>query len=174
MKTNIYMKETETLIKTVGVFLILAAALLLAGCSNSLDPVNPGNSGGVGVVRVIVEGDSAPSLSARTAFPGLAFTHYTYSFQQGGGTAVAQEPVGGVFTLGIGSGWAVTVYAYATAGADSLAAHGTSAPFTVSAGTNTTDVPVRLTPVVSEGVGTLTVGISYPVGTTLDSFTLTP
>lgn len=175
MKTGTYIKIH---------LILLAAALLLASCPTPNNPDTDGSGNdNLGAVRVIVEGGSAPDFSAQaaspglpalTVLPGLTFDHYTYSFQQNGGTAAFQEPAGGVFTLGIGSGWEVTVFAYATATADSLAATGTSDPFTVSAGANTASIPVSLTPMASEGTGTLTVGISYPAGTTLDSFTLSP
>jgi hypothetical protein len=155
--------------------MILTAVLGLLAFSRCTNPLGPppkteGNdiAPGKGIVRV-----DTGTGAARTVIPAAVFDHYEYWFSPNGAAAVKTEPVDGVFELEAGENWTVTVKAFVEAEEDSLAAEGTSAAFSVTAGADTGVIPVTLYPVVSEGAGTLTYSLMYPAGTTVQSFTLT-
>ncbi|GHT56601.1 hypothetical protein FACS1894109_06080 [Spirochaetia bacterium] len=158
---------------------IVGAALLFAACSNPLSPSLDGGiatESGTGRVRVSIAGeDFAPAASVRTIFPGQpveSTLHFVYTFTKDEAEAVGEvkTPVGNDFTLTTGD-WNLTVDAYLEAGHTNLVASGsTPAAFTVNEGVST-GVSVTLEPVTSEGTGTLTYTVTYPVGATLDSLT---
>jgi hypothetical protein len=144
--------------------------LLLAACANPFAPSSgrKEGAGGKGLVRV-----GTGAGAARTALPGAVFDHYAYSFSRDGGADQTPAPVTeGGFEFELESGnWTVTVNAYAEAGEESLAATG-SENFTVSPGEET-EVVVKLRPVLSAGVGTLSYTLSFPAGAEVMYFTLT-
>ncbi|GHU72922.1 hypothetical protein FACS189450_11670 [Spirochaetia bacterium] len=154
----------------------LLAALLFA-CANPL--MSPGGSGnsipdsipeGKGIVRI-----DTGTGAARTAMPATVFDHYEYWFSQDGGDTVEQKSpgAGGKFELDAGTGWTVTVKAFAGAEDDTLAAEGTSAAFNISAGVDAGTIPVTLHAVVGEGAGSFTYSLTYPATAAVESFTLT-
>jgi hypothetical protein len=98
---------------------------------------------------------------------------YTYTFTKDGGTPVVRTPdAGGVFTLEAGT-YTLTVQAYAAEDeTSSLAAEGTST-FTVTAGENAGTVEVTLSPIMSEGTGTLKYSFTFPDGATVTTLRLT-
>jgi hypothetical protein len=165
----------------IAAFVITAAcafALMLTGCSNGL--LEKPDSGakipeGFGTVRV-----SLTQGAARTAMPTAVLENFKtieYLFAKDGGVPVPETPDEDVFTLEQGN-YTLTVKAYIGEGEvvaeANLAAQGTSASFTVTAGQPAGDVTVAMSPIVSEGTGTLSFTLKYPEGATVKTFTLTP
>jgi predicted outer membrane repeat protein len=154
---------------------LIAVWYLISACTNIFEPPvyrekEPGRTeigAGKGIVHIITG-----TGEARTALPAAVFDHYEYWFTRSGERAVKVEPQGGVFELEAGS-WTVMVKAFAEAGDTSLAAEGSSGAFTITEGADAGTIPVTLYPVVSEGNGNLSYTLTYPVGVTVDSFSLT-
>jgi len=163
----------------------LAILLAVSGCMNPLFD-NPGNGSdeqdlqylipaGYGAVQVsFVQG------AVRTAIPEFvmsAFQRYQYYFAKEDangefGDPELKTPTGGLYILEEGT-YKLTVKAFLSASADSLAAEGTSVKFDIKIGEINTGVIVTLRPFVTgEGTGTLEFGISYPSGTTVRAYTL--
>jgi hypothetical protein len=152
----------------------LAFTLALGGCSNSLSETHTEAASvpaEFGTVRVSALG------AARTALPTAPtadyFTGgYTYTFAKSGATEAKTPDADGTFTLQAGS-YTLTVKAYIDTVAEAnLAAQGTSASFTVTAGA-TTPVTVTLSPIVDDGAGTLKYTLTFPVDATVTALTLT-
>jgi hypothetical protein len=176
--------------------LMAGTALLLAACDNSfLSPLSIPDETGTGQVRVSVQTDGlqSPGISAsvqgsdpwsgngpaRTVYPTKPDFYYTYTFTKAGeSTGVQKIPDGnGVFTLETGV-WNLKVDAYLPTDHTKLAATGStgttgsSAAFTVSQDTTTSNISITLVPYKSgETGGSLTWAITYPEGTTLESLT---
>jgi hypothetical protein len=131
---------------------ILACALLFAGCSNFTSP-----SEGSGGAKSLPQGMGQIKVSfnlgtPKTAYPAAEFDKVEYSFTKTRGDAQVLEPQDGVFTLPVGE-YTLNVTVYTGTSPDFLeAATGLYGPFEITAGANP-DITVKLTPVVSGGVG---------------------
>jgi hypothetical protein len=103
-----------------------------------------------------------------------SFDHLEYLFSKDSGVSEAKSPQDGFFVLELGS-YALTVNAYMGPEANSLAAQGTSEPFTVTGGSSGMTIAVIMRPFVTgEGTGTLEFSLSWPDDAFVQSFTLTP
>jgi hypothetical protein len=159
--------------------IFVLSALILNGCSN-LFLESPNSSGGENLVTDIPGGFGAIGVSfsrgaARTVMPeiDLAGLYLEYLFVKDMEAAEEKTPMDDKFILEPGS-YTLTVKVFADAGKTLLAAEGTSASFTITAGVDAGTVGVTLHPVVSgEGTGSLEFGLQYPVGTTVVTLTLT-
>jgi hypothetical protein len=145
---------------------LLAAGIVLAGCSNILDPPDSGG-GGAGTVAVRLGGGES-----RTLLPSapLSFARYSIDFEpQSGQSAAGGIPDADPLLLnGTGQSvdlpagnWTITVTAWAAIdGVEGLengeypAARG-SAGVTVTGGENGTPVSITINPIASEGEGVL-------------------
>jgi hypothetical protein len=160
-------------------FGVIAAALVLAGCSNPLfeKPQEAASQeaaaelpAGLGAVRVIfTQGEARTVMPA----PVLGVLHLKYLFTKGAEPEVEKSPADGVFTLEPGD-YTLRVEAYVDPDKILLAAGGSSASFTINAGVMAQPVNVTLSPIVSEGTGSLEFSLTYPAGSTVEYLTLTP
>jgi hypothetical protein len=145
--------------------IVAAAAFLLAACADPVTP-HPGTATAPGTGQVRVHFTDDP---ARTIYPAKVFDHYVYTFYHGDETTgEVKTPTGDIFTLEAGS-WTLAVEAYAGEADETLAATGSTAAFTVNDGQLTDNITVTLTPVGSEGTGTVSYTITYPAGATLET-----
>jgi hypothetical protein len=166
------MKKHFDILKTAAAALGL---LLFAACANPVAPPPERHNTAVEIAegKGLVRIGTGAGL-ARTAVPTAIFDHFEYLFSKDGKPAAAMMPVddGGdkLFELDPGS-WSVTVRAFMGTGEETLAAQGTET-FTIDPGEETS-VTVKLSPVASEGTGTLNYTLTYPVTATVKSFTLT-
>ncbi|MDR0553710.1 MAG: DUF4959 domain-containing protein, partial [Treponema sp.] len=163
------MKTRTLLLKMI----LAAAALILAGCQNPLEPPKTADtssrSAPVGFGSVTIDLGSAVRQAGRTVYPGHAGLVYGYTFTKTGGEPQTLEPQGGSFTLEYGE-WTVEVRAWLGAKTDANLAASGAATFTVNAATQT--VAVELAGVTEAGTGTFKYRIQYPDGATVTSFTL--
>jgi hypothetical protein len=166
------MMMKKHLVKSTTLFALLVA-MLMGACSNPFEAPETGNNAippEKGVVRI-----ETNAGAARTLIPAVTFDHHVYTFTKGGQAAdIAPTTAGGnTFELDPGT-YTVTVKAFATGEATSLAAEGTSADFTITAGEALAEaVIVTLLPTDNEGQGTLAYTLTYPSDATVESFTLT-
>jgi hypothetical protein len=176
------MKKITTKLFFAAVVLALAA---LSGCSSSLlerprEAPALDIPRGFGALRV-----SLTRGAARTVMPeaDMENLYLEYSFARDGAATEEKTPVDGVFILKPGN-YTLTVRAFtgsgglvrtlADSGSDGLVAEGsTERDFTIAAGTDAGTVSVTLRPVTDQGTGSLEFGLQYPVGVTVESFTLT-
>jgi predicted outer membrane repeat protein len=165
------MKKYLGIIKTAAVAAL--GLLLFAACVNILAPPRQQAEGypdGKGAVRI-----ETGAAAARTALPAKVFDHYEFSFSKDQGPFVPLTPSGGdsdalVFELESGD-WSVEVKAYVGPEPETLAATG-NADFTIIGGEEVS-LEVKLSPVASEGSGTLNYTLRYPGGAKVRAFTLT-
>jgi hypothetical protein len=157
------------------------SALLLNGCSGLFLEKSPDSSGSGAVSPDIPEGFGTVTVSfsrgpARTVMPAadLDYLFLEYRFAKDEGAPEEKAPEGGRFVLEPGA-YTLTVKAFADNGHNDLAAQGTSASFTITAGADAGTVDVALSPAVTgEGTGSLKFTIGYPAGVTVETLALTP
>jgi hypothetical protein len=162
---------------------LLAAALLLSGCAEVLNP-SAGQAAGTGTVRVLINGGNA--AAARTVFPDFTgdlgattALYYKYWFAKNGGAAAEKTPdAGSQFILEVGT-YTLTVEAYTDAGKTAKVGTGDgtvggNTSFAITAGPNATPITVTLEPWSATTTGTFTYTITYPAGATLDTLTWAP
>jgi predicted outer membrane repeat protein len=96
-----------------------------------------------------------------------------YMFIKDEGSPVEKTPAGGVFILEPGV-YTLEVRVFANSDYTGLAAWGeTDTTFTISAGVAAGPVNITLRPEASEGTGSLEFSLTYPVGATVETLTLT-
>jgi hypothetical protein len=161
----------------VYITVFMLGALVLSGCSNLFFEKPRQDPGGETASPDIPEGFGTVQVSltqgaARTSIPAadLAGLYLEYWFPKDGGTAEARTPVGNIFTLKPGS-YILEVKVFVDGEHVDLAAQGeTDTAFTITAGVAAEPVNMTLRPVVT---GTGTGELEYPVGTAVETFTLT-
>jgi len=145
------------------------ALLILSGCDTPGGFDDPQE--GYGFITVSIDDEFA-----RTIYPLVEFARYDYFFAKviNGKTRdfEKQTPVDGIFTLELGD-WQVRVDVYATEDDPYPAATGTSVIFTVSR-EGIRQVKIQLTGNEESGYGSFSYYITYPAGTTIDTFELKP
>jgi len=143
--------------------------LIFSGCDSPGGFDDPQE--GYGVITVSIDDEFA-----RTIYPLVEFARYDYFFAKviNGKTRdfEKQVPVEGVFTLELGD-WQVRVDVYATEDDPYPAATGTSVIFNVSR-EGIKQVKIQLTGNEKSGYGSFSYYITYPAGTTIDTFELKP
>jgi len=141
--------------------------LIFSGCDSPGGFDDPQE--GYGVITVSIDDEFA-----RTIYPLVEFARYDYFFAKviKGKTQnfEKQVPVEGVFTLELGD-WQVRVDVYATEDDPYPAATGTSVIFNVSR-EGIKQVKIQLTGNEKSGYGSFSYYITYPEGTTIDTFEL--
>jgi hypothetical protein len=155
---------------------LIFGALVLAGCSNPLSGKPPQTEKdppdipvGFGAVRVNLSRGEARTLMPA---PVLSDLYLKYWFTKDSASPEEKSPESGIFTLKPGT-YTLRVGAFVDPAKTELAADGSSASFVVSPGTGIGTVNVTLSPIVSEGTGSMAFSLTYPAGGTVEYLTLT-
>ena len=143
----------------------LAAAIVIAGCTNAFSPSESHDSGNGNVsVSLAAGGTSAKMVSPSTLNFDLYEFKFTNEISGYNETFSEGKNAGGTFnfTVPTGPGYMLNVKAYKGAGEGKvLAAEGDSSVFTVGV---STPVTVKLTGNLGEGTGTFSFTIQFPAG----------
>jgi predicted outer membrane repeat protein len=165
---------------SLRVIAAMFCGLALSACSNFLlekprdasGEESPGTEipPGFGAVRVVFSQGTARTIIPQ---PDMDNLYPEYWFTKDGGTAEKKTPGGGIFVLEPGS-YSLEVKVFADSARQDLAAEGTTdADFTIATGDAAGEVNLTLYPIVSgDGTGSLAFNLQYPVGVTVESFTL--